>query len=159
MIAGDSRISSVPPLKAKPSTASRLPRSVHSALRTLRTKRLRCSSLMCMTSSSKRNSYPHSRATSRNAFRSFGKQEPPYPMPGFRKRGPMRLSVPIPWHTCCTLAPTDSQTDATALMNEIFIARNALEACLISSALLVLVTINGGGICARSGCGMASSRL
>ena len=59
--------------------------------------------------------------------------------------------MPIPWQTCCTLAPTDSQTEATALMKEIFIARNALEACLISSALLVLVTIKGGGICARSG--------
>jgi deoxyinosine 3'endonuclease (endonuclease V) len=35
-------------------------------------------------------------------------------------------------------------------------ARNALDACLINSALLVLVTINGGGICARSGCGIAS---
>ena len=32
-------------------------------------------------------------------------------------------------------------------MNEIFIARKALEACLISSALLALVTIKGGGIC------------
>ena len=35
----------------------------------------------------------------------------------------MRLSVPMPWQTCCTLAPTDSQIEATALINEIFIAR------------------------------------
>ena len=61
-------------------------------------------------------------------------------------------------HHLPTLAPTDSQTDATALMKEIFIARKALEACLISSALLVLVTMRGAGIEVRSGCGMASLR-
>ena len=70
----------------------------------------------------------------------------------------MRESVPMPWTTCFTLAPTDSQIDATALMNEIFIARKAFEACLINSALFVLVTISGGGICARSGRGIASGR-
>jgi len=42
--------------------------------------------------------------------------------------------------------------------NEIFIARKALEACLINSALLALVMISGGGICARSGPGIASLR-
>jgi hypothetical protein len=35
--------------------------------------------------------------------------------------------------------------EATALMKEIFMARNALEACLINSALLVLVTMMGAG--------------
>ena len=35
--------------------------------------------------------------------------------------------------------------EATALMKEIFMARNALEACLMSSALLVLVTMKRGG--------------
>ncbi len=63
----------------------------------------------------------------------------------------MRESVPMPSHTCLTSAPTASQIEATALMNEIFIARNALEACLISSALLVLVMMSGGGICAPVG--------
>ena len=71
----------------------------------------------------------------------------------------MRESLPIPSHTCWTLAPTDSQIEATALMNEIFIAKNALEACLISSALRVLVIMSRGGIWARSGRGMASARL
>jgi len=40
-IAGDSRMSSVPPLKARPSTPRRLPRRVQRALRTLRRKRWR----------------------------------------------------------------------------------------------------------------------
>src|SRR5256885_16887026 len=70
----------------------------------------------------------------------------------------MRLSVPIPWHTCCTFAPTDSQIEATALMNEIFIARNAFEACLISSALLAVVTISGGGSPAPAGGGEVFGR-
>ena len=70
----------------------------------------------------------------------------------------MRESVPTPWTTWFTFAPTDSQTEATALMKEIFIARKALDACLISSALFVLVTMMGGGIKARSGWGIASLR-
>ena len=70
----------------------------------------------------------------------------------------MRVSLPIPWVTCCTFAPTLSQIEATALMNEIFIARNAFEACLISSALFALVAISGGGTWARSGRGIASGR-
>ena len=41
--------------------------------------------------------------------------------------------------------------DATALMKEIFMARNALEACLMSSALLVLVTMMGAGMVAAVG--------
>jgi len=79
-------------------------------------------------------------------------------MPGLRKRGPMRLSVPMPWHTCCTSAPTDSQIDATALTNEIFMARKALEACLISSALLALVMIKRRRKAHPVGAGMASLR-
>src|SRR5208282_6034825 len=98
-------------------------------------------------------SYPFSLATARNAIRSFGKHDPPYPIPGFRKRGPIRESVPIPSHTCPTFAPTDSQIEATALMNEIFMARKAFEACLINSALFVLVMMRRGGTCARSGRG------
>src|SRR6266852_2583014 len=149
--AGDSRISSVPPLNASPSTPSRLPRKVHNTLRTLRRNRCRCSSLIRITSSSSRKSYPLSFSTARNAIRSLGKHDPPYPIPGFINRDPIRESVPIPSLTCSTFAPTDSQIDATALIKEIFIARNALEACLISSALFVLVTINRGGVLAASG--------
>jgi len=49
-----------------------------------------------------------------------------------------------------TLAPTDSHMEATALMKEIFMARNAFEACLMSSALLLLVTMIGAGMEVRS---------
>ena len=42
-IAGDLGFSSVPPLKAKPSTPRRFPLMVQSALRTLRRNRSRCS--------------------------------------------------------------------------------------------------------------------
>src|SRR6185369_7055613 len=51
----------------------------------------------------------------------------------------IRESVPMPSRTCSTSAPTASQTLATALIKEIFMARKALDACLISSALLALV--------------------
>ena len=45
--------------------------------------------------------------------------------------------------TMRTLAPMRSQISATALTNEIFVARNALEACLMSSAVWTLVTSTG----------------
>ena len=72
-------------------------------------------------------------------------------MPGFRNRRPIRASEPIPSQTSLMSAPTASQIFATALMKEIFVARNAFEACLISSALFVLVTIIGGGVLAPFG--------
>ena len=56
----------------------------------------------------------------------------------------MRKSEPMPSLTWSTSAPTDSQRVATALMKLIFIARKALEAYLISSALLAVVAIRGG---------------
>ena len=46
----------------------------------------------------------------------------------------MRASRPIPRATWSTFAPTSSQTFAISLMNEILVARNAFEACLIISA-------------------------
>ena len=45
---------------------------------------------------------------------------------------------------------------ATAFTKEIFIARKAFEACLMSSALFALVNIGLGGIFAFVGCGIAS---
>jgi hypothetical protein len=42
-------------------------------------------------------------------------------------------------------ASTASARFATALMNEIFMARNAFDACLMISALCVEVTINCAG--------------
>ncbi len=46
----------------------------------------------------------------------------------------MRASSPMPFMTCVTSAPASSQMFAIALMNEIFVARNALDAYLIISA-------------------------
>src|ERR1035438_5723528 len=66
-------------------------------------------------------------------------------MPGLKNWRPMRASEPIPSRTWSTSAPTDSQIAATALMKLIFIARKALEAYLISSALFAVVTMKGGG--------------
>src|SRR5581483_11435759 len=146
-MAGDSRTSSVPPLKARPSAARRLPLSVHSAPRTLRRNRRHWSSLMRITSSSRRKSYPTSRATARKAFRSLGKHEPPYPMPGSRNRLLMRASDPIPSTTWSMFAPTASHIVATALMKLIFIARKAFDACLISSALLRVRTLDKARVC------------
>ena len=74
---------------------------------------------------------------------SFGKHEPPKPIPACRNFGPMRLSRPIPRATSTTSAPVSSQTLAISLMNEILVARKALEASLTISALLMSVRTSG----------------
>ena len=51
----------------------------------------------------------------------------------------MRWSRPMPWATVRTSAPTCSHTLAISLMKEIFVARKALEAYLIISAVGTLV--------------------
>jgi hypothetical protein len=53
---------------------------------------------------------------------------------GLEELGPMRSSRPIPLATSMTSAPVSSQTLAISLMNEIFVARNALAASLTISA-------------------------
>src|SRR5277367_1855944 len=102
---------------------------------------------------------PNCSATERNAATSLGKQEPPYPIPGRRNLGPMRLSRPMPRATCSTLALVASQRFEMALMNEILRARKALEACLMISALFVEVSRSGGGSAALQEPAMASLRL
>ncbi|MDF9864737.1 hypothetical protein M2437_003719 [Methylorubrum pseudosasae] len=47
----------------------------------------------------------------------------------------MRLSSPMPRATSCTLAPTCSHRSAISLMKVILVARNALAAYLVSSAV------------------------
>ncbi len=54
----------------------------------------------------------------------------------------MRGSRPMPRATSSTSAPARSQTRATWLMKLILVARKALEACLISSAVLRSVARN-----------------
>ena len=56
-------------------------------------------------------------------------------MPARRKEEPIRSSRPMPRATSPTSAPTSSQTLAISLMKEILVARKALEASLIISAL------------------------
>ena len=46
----------------------------------------------------------------------------------------------MPSATWLTSAPTASHMSATMLMKEIFVERNAFAACLVSSAVLILVT-------------------
>ena len=64
-------------------------------------------------------------------------------MPACRNFGPMRSSRPMPRATSTTSAPVSSQTLAISLMNEIFVARNALEASLTISATAMSVRTSG----------------
>src|SRR5216683_1421949 len=61
-------------------------------------------------------------------------------MPASRKSGPMRRSIPIPSETTLTSASTRSQMRAISLMKEMRVARKALEAYLIISAVWRSVT-------------------
>ena len=74
---------------------------------------------------------------------SFGKQLPPNPTPGNRNDGPIRLSKPIPLRTRSTSALSSSQRFANSFMKEIFVARKALDAYLIISAVRMSVTSTG----------------
>ena len=57
----------------------------------------------------------------------------------------MRRSSPTARITCCTSPPICSQRLPTMFAYEIFMARNAFETCLISSALWTFVATNVGG--------------
>src|SRR5215475_15188841 len=81
------------------------------------------------------NSEPKREAVWIKDSTSFGKHEPPKPKPALRKSGEMRGSYPMPRATSSTFAPHASQILAMALMKETFVARKALEAYLIISAL------------------------
>ena len=65
---------------------------------------------------------------------SFGKQEPPYPQPAYRKRLPIRASVPIPLRTIFTSAPTISHKLAISFIKLIRVANIAFAAYLVISA-------------------------
>jgi hypothetical protein len=70
-----------------------------------------------------------------NARMSFGRQPPPKPSPAPRNFRPIRGSRPIASASVVTSAPAASHTSAIALMNEIFVARNAFADTLTSSAV------------------------
>src|SRR5438270_163677 len=67
----------------------------------------------------------------------------PESIPGRRKGVPVLWSSPIPRATSSTSAPDSSQTLAISLMNEILVARKALAASLIISALATSVRTSG----------------
>ena len=71
------------------------------------------------------------------AFVSFGKQDPPYAGPARKKRPPIRLSRPMPIDMSSILILVFSHKLANSFIKVIFVARNAFEAYLISSAALL----------------------
>lgn len=76
---------------------------------------------------------------------SLGKHEPPYPSPAHRNRGLIRWSRPILFATVVMSAPgIFSQMLAMVLMKLIFVAKKALLAYLMSSAVERLVLMVGG---------------
>ena len=74
---------------------------------------------------------------------SFGKHDPPQPGPAERNLGPIRGSRPTTFIISCTSAPAASQILAMALTKLSRVAKNALAACLVSSAVGMSVTITG----------------
>jgi nucleotide sugar dehydrogenase len=82
-----------------------------------------------------RNRYRESLAKRTSALTSFGKQLPPYPIPGNRNDAPMRESDATTCLTASTFAPTCSQTFAISFMKDTRVASMPLAAYLLSSAL------------------------
>jgi len=79
-----------------------------------------------------------------SAFTSLGKYDPPYPSPARRNLGLVRWSRPIPFAIVVMSAlGIFSHMLAMVLMKLIFVARKALLAYLMSSAVgrLVLMVI------------------
>ena len=72
---------------------------------------------------------------------SFGKQLPPYPKPGNKNLFPILESVDIPTLTISASAPNFSHKLAISFINDIFVAKNELEAYFVISADLTSITI------------------
>ncbi len=129
-------MSSVPGLNARPQTAIRLsarcPRKWASIFST---STCFCRWLTSLTASRICGGTPCWRAIAAKARRSLGKQLPPKPAPGKRKAKPMRLSWPMPRRTWLISAPVFWQRLAISLMKLILVARSALAAYLVISAL------------------------
>ena len=67
-------------------------------------------------------------------------------MPALMDDAPMRGSNEMPSVTSSIDAPTLSQRDAISLMKDILVARKALLAYFIISALVISVTMNGASM-------------
>jgi hypothetical protein len=130
-------------LKERPSSATRLPFRVCSSRWSLLMTRLRCLSLTATAASRSTGTYSYSPATARRAATSLGKHEPPQPIPADKKREPIRSSRPMPCATLRTSALTSSQRLAISLIKLTLVARKALAAYLIISALARSVVTNG----------------
>ncbi|MNR09355.1 hypothetical protein D3C85_1255520 [compost metagenome] len=75
------------------------------------------------------------------ACTSFGKQEPPYPAPAYRKWYPILGSEPIPCRTISISAPSISARFAISFMKLILVANIQLAAYLVNSALRTSITM------------------
>ena len=138
-------MSSVPGLNATPSSATVAPERSRCFFSFPMTRRF-CSSLTSMTAVRSWKWYPELPASCLRAETSLGKQLPPKPMPALRNDRPMRGSWPMPSATVTTSAPTSSQTLAISLMKVILVARKALDAYLIISAVATSVRMTGASI-------------
>ena len=105
-------------------------------------------SLTATTVSTRRSGAPASCAIRTSAKVSLGKHDPPNPGPGCKNRLPMRASSPIPRATSSTSAPARSHKSAISLMNVTFIARNALAAYFVNSAVSIPVNKIGASVAA-----------
>jgi hypothetical protein len=103
----------------------------------------RCRSLVAMLALTNGSSIPAAAATCTRAFVSFGRQDPPHPGPGCRNACPIRRSCPMPSVTSATSAPSTSQSSASALTYDSFIARKQLAAYFTISALAASVSTVG----------------
>ncbi len=131
--AGASRISSVSGLNANPQRAIVLPfKSPLKCFISFSNKILFCRPFTSSTALSTRIVYPFCSAVL--AFTSLGKQEPPYPIPGYKNLRPMRVSEPIPLRTIFTSAPTISQRFAISFIKLIRVANIEFAAYLVISA-------------------------
>src|SRR3989338_10078300 len=95
-IDGAKRISSVSGLNDSPSTPTVFPERFQSDCSTNFTKFIFCASFTFNTSRSKLHGTPNFSPILINADKSFGKQNPPKPMPGLRNDFEIRVSAPIP---------------------------------------------------------------
>ena len=135
-------MSSVSGLKDSPHNAIRFPERFPSKYLINLLKRILFWELLTSsTALSTRMEYPFLSAVFMRAFTSLGKQEPPYPQPGYRNLLPIRESAPIPLRTIFTFAPTNSQRFAISFIKLIRVANIEFAAYFIISAEGISVKI------------------
>jgi hypothetical protein len=133
-------------LKERPSSATRLPFRVWRWRWSFSITRLRWVSFTATVASRSGVSCPNSLAAALRAETSFGKHDPPHPMPAFKNLDPMRPSSPMPLATLPMSAPASSHKVEISFMKLILAARKALAAYLIISALARSVLTKGTAV-------------